>query len=101
MLRKPLLTTHEVGMLLKVKEATVRRWIRNRELPALLIGREWRIAAIQLEEFLKVRATVVQPMTDGSARIDEPAGDLEAGSGKRAKQKKVQQRRKRKSRGAS
>ena len=82
-------------MLLKVKEATVRRWIRNRELPALLIGREWRIAAIQLEEFLKVRATVVPPAPNVKARIDEPSGGIEAGASKR--EKTVQQRRRRKS----
>lgn len=98
MLRKPLLTTHEVAVLLKVKEATVRRWIRNRELPALLIGREWRIAAIQLEEFLKIRATTMLPVTDGSARINKPAGDLGVRSDERVKTE--QQRRKRKSRDA-
>lgn len=66
MLRKPLLTTHDVAALLKVKEATIRRWIRDGDLPALHIGREWRIAAIQIEEFLKVRATVVPPVSKGS-----------------------------------
>lgn len=57
MLRKPLLTTHEVVELLRVKEATVRRWIRDGELPAVNLGRDWRVAVIQLEEFLKRRVT--------------------------------------------
>jgi excisionase family DNA binding protein len=57
MLRKPLLTTHEVAELLRVKEATVRKWIRDGELPAVNLGRDWRVAVIQLEEFLKLRVT--------------------------------------------
>jgi excisionase family DNA binding protein len=57
MLRKPLLTTHEVAELLKIKEATVRRWIRDGDMPAVNLGRDWRVAVIQLEEFLKHRVT--------------------------------------------
>jgi excisionase family DNA binding protein len=57
MLRKPLLTTHEVAELLKIKEATVRRWIRDGDMPAVNLGRDWRVAVIQLEEFLKQRVT--------------------------------------------
>lgn len=62
MLRKPLLTTHEVAELLKIKEATVRKWIREGELPAVNLGRDWRVAVIQLEEFLKLRVTGVPSM---------------------------------------
>jgi excisionase family DNA binding protein len=67
MLRKPLLTTHEVAELLKIKEATVRRWIRDGDMPAVNLGRDWRVAVIQLEEFLKQRVTVV-PSINGDAR---------------------------------
>lgn len=52
MLRKPLLTTEEVAELLKVKEATVRGWIRRGELKGIHISREWRIAVKDLEEFV-------------------------------------------------
>jgi len=55
MLGKPLLTTHEVATLLKVKEATVRAWIRAGELPAVQLNREWRIAVKHLEEFVESR----------------------------------------------
>lgn len=88
MLRKPLLTTHEVAALLKVKEATVRRWIRNRELPALLIGREWRIAAIQLEEFLALRATAILPDSNASTDPHEPASDPGPRRGQHVKAKR-------------
>ncbi len=39
---------HEVAELLKVNEATVRRWIRDGELRAIDIGKGWRIADADL-----------------------------------------------------
>lgn len=56
MLSKPLLTTHEVADLLKVKEATVRTWIHRRELRAAKLGREFRVAVKDLEAFVNERA---------------------------------------------
>ncbi|GEO82928.1 helix-turn-helix domain-containing protein [Pararhodospirillum oryzae] len=56
MLRKPLLTVHEVADLLKVKEATVRQWIRDRQLRAVKFGREWRVAHVDLETFINQNA---------------------------------------------
>lgn len=55
MLSRPLLTTHGVADLLGVKEATVRRWIRDRELPAVLLRREWRVSMNHLEAFVDGR----------------------------------------------
>ena len=52
MLRKPLYTVHDVAELLKVKEATVRAWIRSRELKGIHISRKWRVAVKDLEEFV-------------------------------------------------
>jgi len=57
MLRKPLLTTHEVAELVKVTEPTVRTWIREGQLRGIQISREWRVAFIDLEAFLEERAT--------------------------------------------
>jgi excisionase family DNA binding protein len=57
MLSKPLLTTQEVAELLKVREATVRSWIRDRDLRAVRLGREFRIAVKDLEAFIDARAT--------------------------------------------
>lgn len=57
MLSKPFMTTHEIAELLKVREPTVRSWIRNQELRAVNLGREFRVAVKDLEAFLNERAT--------------------------------------------
>lgn len=65
MLSKPLLTTHEVADLLKVKEATVRAWIRAGELPAVQLHREWRVVEKHLEEFVASRFRARASCTPG------------------------------------
>ncbi len=62
MLNKPFFTTLEIANLLKVKEPTVRTWIHNGDLRAVKLGREFRIAVVDLEDFINDRAT-----TDRSA----------------------------------
>jgi excisionase family DNA binding protein len=56
MLRKPLMTVHETASVLKVKESTVRTWIREEKLRAIKFGREWRITVVDLEQFLDTNA---------------------------------------------
>lgn len=56
MLAQPLLTVHETAQTLKVKESTVRSWIRDRKLRAIKFGREWRVAVVDLEKFLNDNA---------------------------------------------
>ncbi|WP_193179796.1 helix-turn-helix domain-containing protein [Nisaea sediminum] len=56
MLSKPLLTIHEVSDLLKMKESTVRNWIRDGELRAIKMGRDWRVAEKDLESYLNAHA---------------------------------------------
>lgn len=51
------MTTHEIAELLKVNEATVRSWIHDGELRAVRLGREFRIAVKDLEEFVNAHAT--------------------------------------------
>jgi len=51
------MTTHEIAELLKVGEPTVRAWIHDRDLRAVKLGREFRIAVRDLEAFLEERAT--------------------------------------------
>jgi excisionase family DNA binding protein len=56
MLSKPLLTVHETAAHLKVKESTVRTWIRGGRLRAIKFGREWRITVKDLERYLNENA---------------------------------------------
>ena len=56
MLEQPLMTVHETAEKLKVKESTVRSWIREKKLRAIKFGREWRIAVVDLETFLNENA---------------------------------------------
>jgi len=56
MLRKPLLTLQETADLLKLSEATLRGLIKAGDVRAIRIGREWRIAVRDLEEFLNAHA---------------------------------------------
>ena len=55
MLSRRFMSVKEVSDLLQVGETTVRNWIRDCELPAFDVGREWRIAPKELEAFLETR----------------------------------------------
>lgn len=57
MLSAPFMTIQEVADLLKVSNATVRSWIKNKELRAVKLEREFRIAKIDLQRFVDARAT--------------------------------------------
>lgn len=57
MLSKPFFTTHEISELLKVSEATVRSWIHENDLRAVRFGRDFRVAAKDLEAFVNAHAT--------------------------------------------
>ncbi|ODS56820.1 MAG: excisionase [Agrobacterium sp. SCN 61-19] len=46
-------TVREVADRLKVAEATVRHWIKRGELRAIDIGKGWRIADADLDDFLR------------------------------------------------
>ncbi|TVR78727.1 MAG: DNA-binding protein [Rhodospirillales bacterium] len=48
-----LLTVHEVAEALKVKETTIRTWIRDRRLRAIKMGKEYRVDADDLESFIQ------------------------------------------------
>jgi excisionase family DNA binding protein len=58
MLMQPLMTVHETAEHLKVKESTIRAWIRQEKLRAIKFGREWRIAVRDLERFINDNANV-------------------------------------------
>ncbi len=50
---QPFLTPKEVSDLLQVSVYTVRRWIKQGELPAYKVGRLWRINKGDLNKWLK------------------------------------------------
>lgn len=66
MLSKPFMTTQEIAKLLKVREQTVRSWIHLRDLRAVKLGREFRVAAKDLEAFVNAHATRPPSWTDGT-----------------------------------
>lgn len=53
--QQPLLTLEEVARQLKTSERTVRDWIRNGELTGIKVGREWRVALADLDEYIQER----------------------------------------------
>lgn len=57
MLSRPFFTTHEIAELLKISEATVRSRIHDGDLRAVRFGREFRVAARDLESFVNAHAT--------------------------------------------
>ena len=57
MLSVPFMTIQEVAKLLKVSNATVRNWIKNEELRAVKLEREFRIAKVDLQRFVDARTT--------------------------------------------
>lgn len=58
MLSAPFMTIQEVAELLKVSTATVRTWIKNEELRAVKLEREFRIAKVDLQRFVDAHATI-------------------------------------------
>jgi excisionase family DNA binding protein len=69
-----LLTAHEVADQLRVSTMTVYRLIRRGELPAVRVGRNYRVRSRDLDAYL--RAQVVDPSpVDLRALADEDAGE--------------------------
>lgn len=51
-----ILTPEEVSDILKVPLVSVRKLLRDKEIPARKVGKHWRIARVDLEKYLRVRA---------------------------------------------
>jgi len=49
------LTTSDIARLLKVNHMTVRRWINSGKLPAIDLGRGFRVSKAAFEKFLDER----------------------------------------------
>lgn len=52
---KPLLTVFDIAEICRVNEKTVRRWINAGSIPALTLGRQYRIRPADLNAFLRTR----------------------------------------------
>ncbi len=64
-------TVKEVADRLKVAEATVRHWIKLGQLRAIDIGKGWRIADADLNEFLRLHETAPRQYGDEPNGLDE------------------------------
>jgi excisionase family DNA binding protein len=51
-----MMTVHEVATYLRVSKATVYKWAKTREIPALKIGGVWRFEKKAVEEWMKREA---------------------------------------------
>jgi excisionase family DNA binding protein len=56
---RPFLTPQEVSDLLRVSVYTVRRWIKDGNLPAYKVGRAWRIHENEMNKWLESRQSSV------------------------------------------
>ncbi len=56
-----LMSIREVAAVLHVSKRTIRRLIHSRELPAFQLGRQWRIAKLDLESYLRRRRSGGDP----------------------------------------
>jgi excisionase family DNA binding protein len=54
-------TVKDLADHLKVADATVRQWIRARELRAIEIGKGWRISQTDFQAFLLLKETAPRP----------------------------------------
>ena len=63
-------TVKDVADRLKVAEATVRHWIKLGQLRAINIGKGWRIANADLNEFLRLHQIASRQPNDGSNGLD-------------------------------
>jgi excisionase family DNA binding protein len=56
-----LLTLEEAGTLLKVSRKTVWYWIKEKRLPGIQAGKQWRVKREDLENFVKAKLPEAPP----------------------------------------
>lgn len=62
---RPYLSVDDVARELDIEPATVRDWIRKKILPAHRIGNKYRIARVDLDEFMRQRRTIQEEKPNG------------------------------------
>jgi excisionase family DNA binding protein len=50
-------TTRQISKMLGLKTITIRRWIMKKQLPAINLGKEYRVLKKDFERFIKSRRT--------------------------------------------
>jgi excisionase family DNA binding protein len=74
-----LLTLEEAGALLKVSRKTVWYWIKEKRLPGIQAGKQWRVKREDLEAFVQAKLPETPPQQpptgrQGRTRPTQPAG---------------------------
>ena len=64
-MEKAIYTVPEVAKRLQVTDKTVRAWIRDRQLTAIRIGREWRIREEDIQHFIDRHHSTATPDVHG------------------------------------
>ena len=59
-----LMTIKEVADFLRISTISAYSWVRDGKLPAIRIGKEWRVRTRDLDEWLEVRSTARQVTLD-------------------------------------
>jgi excisionase family DNA binding protein len=80
MLTRRFLTVKDVADLVQVSEASVRHWIRLKQLRAIDLGREWRVIPRDLEAFMAMHETRGASSLPADAGSDAPAGPMDGPS---------------------
>jgi excisionase family DNA binding protein len=63
-------TVKDIADMFQVAETTVRHWIRTGELPAIAIGKGWRVTREGLDRFLETRKTNTDDDKEAAATED-------------------------------
>ncbi len=66
-------SAREAGKILSVHRATIKAWIREGRLPAVLVGGSWRLTEETIQEIIK-NGFDIQPKTVGRPRGGSIAG---------------------------
>ena len=59
-----LMTIKEVADFLRISTISAYSWVRDGKLPAIRIGKEWRVRSRDLDQWLEVRSTARQMTLD-------------------------------------